>query len=243
MNTKILGHRGFKEQYPENTLVSFKAALDAGADGIELDVHYSKDKKLIVFHDFALEALTGTKGNIFDYSSDELRKLSIEKNGISDSLPTLEEVLKLVSSYNNPKLCVNVELKAGSALYPEIEKNVIDLCSNYLILDNYIFSSFDHEALARIKSMDATLKTGVLTQCALYKTWDYLKTLNADFYHPHYLTLMPDHLKSLLINQVKINTYTVNDPVIAKALIASNVHSIITDCVADMLALRKEVTS
>lgn len=242
MNTKILGHRGFKGKYPENTLMSFKAALDAGADGIELDIHYSKDKKIMVFHDFNLEALTGARGNIYDYHSDELRALKIGKNGLFDSLPSLEDVLKLVESYGNKNLCINVELKAGSALYPEIEKETIDLCAKYLAMDQYIFSSFDHESLATLKGIDPSLKTGVLTQCVLYKSWDYLKSLSADYYHPHYLTLMPDHLKALLMHQVKINTYTVNDPNLARSLFNAHIHSIITDNVSDMINLRKEVS-
>lgn len=246
MQTKIIGHRGFKSQYPENTLKSFEAALLAGADGLEFDVHYSKDGELVVYHDFNLEALTGTSGHIFDYSASELTKMTIEKNGIVDTLPLLEDVLALIDAFSkkNPErnLMINVELKAGSHLYPMIESKTTALCSKYLSMDQYIFSSFDHEALINFKKIDSALKTGVLTQSALYKTWDYMKTLEADFYHPHYMILLEPHLKQLLLNGVKINTYTVNDPLFAKSLFAANINALITDNVSQMIALKKEVS-
>ncbi|MHA1371607.1 MAG: glycerophosphodiester phosphodiesterase family protein, partial [Promethearchaeota archaeon] len=47
----IIGHRGFKSRYPENTMLSFQKAIETGADGIELDVHLSKDGKIVVMHD------------------------------------------------------------------------------------------------------------------------------------------------------------------------------------------------
>ena len=44
-------HRGFKGRYPENTLLAFKKAIEVGADGIEFDVHFSKDGELVIIHD------------------------------------------------------------------------------------------------------------------------------------------------------------------------------------------------
>lgn len=247
MNTKILGHRGFKSEYPENTLLSFDAALNAGVDGLEFDVHYSKDGELVVFHDFDLEALTGYKGRIFDYTAKDLTKMSINRHGKSDTLPTLESVLSLIEQFKRKSscgnLCINVELKAGSQLYPQIEKRTLELCTKYLSLDELIFSSFDHEALFTFKEIDEKIITGVLTQSALYNTWDYLKTLRADYYHPHYLTLLPTHLQKLLEHQVKINTYTVNDESVAKQLFDANISAIITDRVTTMLDLRKRCMS
>lgn len=242
MNTKILGHRGFKSEYPENTLSSFEAALSAGADGLEFDVHYSKDGELVVFHDFELEALTGHKGRIFDYTSKELTQMMINRHGKSDALPTLDAVLSLIENFgknHQRDLCINVELKAGSQLYPHIEKRTLDLCTKYLPLDAFIFSSFDHEALSTFKAIDASIATGVLTQSALYNTWDYLKTLDANYYHPHYLTLLPAHLQKLMAHNLKINTYTVNDEAVAKQLFDANINAIITDRVTTMLDLRK----
>ena len=60
--TKLLGHRGFSGNYPENTMLAFQKAIEAGADGVELDVQFSKDGKLVVIHDETLDRTTTGKG-------------------------------------------------------------------------------------------------------------------------------------------------------------------------------------
>ena len=67
-------HRGLfdnKSEAPENSLAAFRKAVEAGY-GIELDVQLSKDKKLVVFHDATLKRMCGEKGNVWDYTLDEL---------------------------------------------------------------------------------------------------------------------------------------------------------------------------
>ena len=59
--TKLFGHRGYSGKYPENTLLAFQKAIEAGADGIELDVQFSKDGKLVVIHDETLDRTTTGK--------------------------------------------------------------------------------------------------------------------------------------------------------------------------------------
>ena len=226
MKTLILGHRGYKANYPENTMLSFEKALDHAADGIELDVHLTKDGELVVFHDFDLERMTGLPGKIFDFTWKELSTIHCA----GQRIPHLKEVIDLVknrSTINKP-LLLNIELKAGYLLYPQIEEKTLALC-DYLSLEQVIISSFDHYALKRIKDLHLSMPTGVLTTAMLYQPWQYLKSLNADYYHPHYLTLMKEPLTEMLSNQVKINTYTVNDIETAKQLIKAGVNSIITD--------------
>ncbi len=68
-------HRGASHYYPENTMLSFKKALELGADYVELDVHLTKDEVPVVMHDSKLERTTNGKGNIRDYTIDELKQL------------------------------------------------------------------------------------------------------------------------------------------------------------------------
>ena len=49
--SKIFGHRGFSGKYPENTMLAFEKAVEIGCDGIELDVHLTKDNVLVIIHD------------------------------------------------------------------------------------------------------------------------------------------------------------------------------------------------
>ena len=72
---KNFAHRGFSGKYPENTMLAFKKALEAGADGIELDVQMTKDGQVVVIHDEKVDRTTNGTGLVRDYTLEELRKL------------------------------------------------------------------------------------------------------------------------------------------------------------------------
>ena len=245
MRTKIIAHRGFKSEYPENTLLAFRKALEIGAHGLELDVHYSKDGELVVFHDFDLQRMTKEKGYVYDFSWKELKEMTIHQDGHKDKIPLLEEVLILFSEFEReaplaePRI-LNVEFKAGSLFYAHIEEKVVNLCLKYLDKEQLIFSSFDHKALTRLKEIDSDVLTGALTTAVLVDPWLYLDRIHADFYHPHYFTLGGENLKQMQKHNLKINTYTLNDTRVAKQLIEHQIHAIITDCPDKLLALLDE---
>ena len=70
-----IAHRGFKGAYPENTMLAYEKAIEVGADGIEFDVHLTKDSELVIIHDETLERTTDGKGLIKDKTLQELKKL------------------------------------------------------------------------------------------------------------------------------------------------------------------------
>lgn len=72
-NIMIVGHRGVRNLYPENTMVSFRAALALKLDLIEFDVHFSKDRHLAVCHDKDIDRTTNGSGLIRDMSLAQLR--------------------------------------------------------------------------------------------------------------------------------------------------------------------------
>jgi glycerophosphoryl diester phosphodiesterase len=119
---EIYAHRGASAYAPENTMAAYKMAFDElNADGIEMDVHYSKDKELVVIHDFELSRTTNGTGFVFLKTLKELRQLSagvkFSKEYENEKIPTLREVLSLISEKNKK---INIELKAGSFFYPDI---------------------------------------------------------------------------------------------------------------------------
>ena len=102
--TKFFGHRGYSGKYPENTLLSFEKAIEAGVDGIELDVQFSKDGELVIIHDETLERTTTGKGWVKDHTLEELKSLDASasftgKYGIVQ-IPTLDAVFALVKNYD-----------------------------------------------------------------------------------------------------------------------------------------------
>lgn len=243
--TLILGHRGAKATHAENTLASFDHAISSGADGIELDVHLSKDGQIMVFHDFTLDRMCGIPGNISDFTLEELKQFKVRFKDQVQSIPTLDEVIALLlalESKQGKTLLLNVELKAGSALYPEIERKVLTLCQRLLTREQVVYSSFDHTVLQTIKNMDPLALIGVLTDCKMVEPWRYLKLLKAEFYHPAFQTLDTVSLRDLKSASVALNVYTVNDPDVARVLMEADCHSIITDYPEKMVDLRKKIT-
>ena len=95
--------------------------------------------------------------------------------------------------------------------------------------------------MKRIKEIDSTAITGILTASALVDPWDYIKKLNADYYHPNYQVLTPPMIKAFIDHDILLNPYTVNDPKIARRFIENNLHAIITDTPDVMVALSHEI--
>ena len=137
-------HRGASGDYPENTLLAFKEGIKAGANGLELDVHKTKDGKLVVIHDEDVERTFQARGLVKDLTLDELRALTCRKQLFKDSkeccVPTLEEVLELVKKH---PVTLNIELKTDVIPYNRIEEDVIRLIKAYQVQDQILISSFN----------------------------------------------------------------------------------------------------
>src|SRR5205807_1876945 len=93
------GHRGNADECPENTLTSFRSAIELGVDVIELDVHRSEDGGLAVIHDHLLDRTTDGSGLVRDYTMAELKRLDAgswkDPRFKGERIPSLDEVLAL----------------------------------------------------------------------------------------------------------------------------------------------------
>ncbi|KRU25235.1 glycerophosphodiester phosphodiesterase [Clostridium botulinum] len=228
--TKILAHRGASAYAPENTMAAFKKAIEMNADGIELDVHLSKDGYIVIIHDERVDRTTDGKGEVKDFSLDELRRLDagswFSDEYKDEKIPTLEELLKLIK---NTELYLNIEIKAGYRAYPNIEEKVIAMIEKYKMLDRVVISSFDHYSLVRVKEINSNIKTGMLYEAALYEPWEYARSIKVEALHPNYITLTKEFIDKAYINNFEVNPYTINDEANMKSLIKNKVTSIITN--------------
>ena len=107
----IIGHRGAAGLAPENTIASFRLAIELGCPMLELDVQriYSEDgtPRLVVFHDDKLDRTTNAKGLITDYSVEALEKVRCADDL---AIPMLEDVITLLAVH--PNVGLNIELKS-----------------------------------------------------------------------------------------------------------------------------------
>lgn len=105
---QIIGHRGARGIEPENTMRSYRKAIELKVDYIECDVHKTKDGKIVLIHDHTVDRTTNGKGLVSDFSFDEIRKLDAGKG---EKIPTLQELLDLARG----KVKLHIELKDETA--------------------------------------------------------------------------------------------------------------------------------
>ncbi|MFP4057682.1 MAG: glycerophosphodiester phosphodiesterase [Candidatus Brocadiia bacterium] len=108
---RVLGHRGWRQQYPENTLAGLAAALALGCDALEFDLHLSRDGHIVVIHDPTVERTTDGRGAVGEMTLAELRRLDagswFHPRFAGERVPTLDEVLDLAP----PEVLLYAEVK------------------------------------------------------------------------------------------------------------------------------------
>ncbi|MEW5736202.1 MAG: glycerophosphodiester phosphodiesterase family protein [Thermodesulfobacteriota bacterium] len=161
-----IAHRGFSERWPENTIPAFRAAADAGADMIELDVTFTADREIIVIHDDTIDRTTDGKGPVSDLPLSVIRSLDagswLGKEFSGTRVPTLAEVFSAMGS----RLPVNVEIKVGSSAEAtrSLAAATADLVRKRGLAQSVLFSSFSDDALAVVREALPDSCIGVLAR-------------------------------------------------------------------------------
>ena len=230
----IIGHRGFRAKYPENTLSGFKAAILSGVSMIELDVQLSSDGHLVVIHDDDVDRTTNGKGPVTSHTLAELKKLDagtwFDARFKNEPIPTLEEVLDIVGD----KSLINIEIKVKPNQRVEvlgnIEKITLALIRRKNIEKQVLVSSFNKKILESIRQTNPTVALGVLTEFG--EETDIItlcKSLNAVSWHPYYLALEPEKVALMHQHGIKVIPYTVNSREDIKQLSEMGADGVFTD--------------
>lgn len=226
--SKIFAHRGFSGKYPENTMLAFQKAVEIGVDGIELDVHLTKDNELVIIHDEDIKRTCDGEGLVKDMTLEQLRKFdaSATFKGVYGfcGIPTLREYFELVK---DTPIITNIELKTGVYEYPTIEKRVIDMVREFSLEEKIIFSSFNHFTVKRCEDLAPEIKRGFLTGDWLYDFGKYTKERNVQCCHPWHVTLSKENVEEMHSQGREINTWTVNEYEDIERLAAMGVDSLI----------------
>jgi glycerophosphoryl diester phosphodiesterase len=120
--TEIIGHRGASADAPENTVASEKLGYQQGADGGELDIHLTKDGKVVVIHDYDTKRVAGVDRKVVDQTFDEIRKLNAGAwgdwagKGFDEKIPTLDEILAIVPKGKK----IYIEIKVHNEILPAL---------------------------------------------------------------------------------------------------------------------------
>ena len=240
MTTMIQAHRGASADAPENTMEAFRLATDIAADGIELDVHLTKDGEVVVIHDETIDRTSNGSGRVSDMTLEELRRFDYS-NGMKGfkniHIPTLREVYELVAP---TKMFINVELKESGLPEPELVAQLAALEEEFHMKDRLLYSSFNHYSLLMLKERLPHAKTALLYTAGLAYPWRYAKEIaNAAALHPYKANLMiPDYVKSSHDLGLIVNVWTIDDPADMRWLLGLGVDGIITNKPAIAMAIR-----
>lgn len=172
-----IAHRGLynNKDIPENSIKAFKKAITHN-EIIELDIHLTKDNKIVVFHDDKLDRMTKEKGNIKDYTLEELSLLKLLNT--DSTIPSLEDVLRLVDG----KVPLLIELKDDKNKNYRLERELSKLLDNYngiFFIQSFKPSSLIYFRIFRNKYIRGLLisKRSIL----VYKSLKLFKMCKPDF--------------------------------------------------------------
>lgn len=161
MNTKyiVYAHRGASAYAPENTMSSFRKAIDLGANGIELDLQKTKDGKIVIFHDDIIDNKSNGTGKISDYTYNELLELDFgswfDEKYKREKIVLFEDFAK---EFLNKPLTFAIELKVL-----DIENETLEIINKYSKnIDNIYITSFLYKALENTRKLDKTIKLSYL---------------------------------------------------------------------------------
>lgn len=222
-------HRGSSVYAPENTKASVKLAWEQGADAVEIDIHLSKDKKLMVSHDGNTKRTSGKDYRIEDTMSDTLRLLDVgsfkgEKYK-NEKMPFLEEIIALLP----PSKRLYIELKCGVEGLPYLQK-VVKKSSKK---DQLAFICFDFDAIAAAKKMFPRNSCHLLmgNEENLKEKIKMAAQNKIDAIDMKYSVIDQDIVDYIHGLHMGINAWTVDDPNEAKRLMGLKLDGIETNCV------------
>jgi glycerophosphoryl diester phosphodiesterase len=232
----VYAHRGGAKLRPENTLLAFDHGLSLGADGLEFDVHLSRDGVVVVHHDAALDRTTNGRGPLAALTADELSRLdagyhSPEFRGASGGVPRLEEVLR-----RYPGIPLIIELKVNE---PDLAHRTIDALRAADAIDRAALGSFGTRVLRAARAYEPAIRTGSSreeTRLALYRSW-----IRCPVRRPRYReyqvpelagttrVVSPRFVRDAHDAGLLVNVWTVDDPGDMRRLLGWGVDGIISD--------------
>jgi len=244
-NFLIIAHRGASAYTTAHTLAAYEMAIQMGADYIEIDLHMTKDGKLVALHDSSV-ILNDVQQAVADVTFDEIQLHSpgqeLSKNPLSYAFPNFEDlrVVELSEILDRFGDTVNyyIEIKSPE-LYPRIEEELLlQLGERHLLnrddlIPKVIIQSFDADSLKEIHAMDPSIpltqlykfsKKAKLSKKALKELSKYASGVGVNVHAVNLDFIEAMHNKGLLVIP-----YTVNDEQTMRHLMILGVNGIFTD--------------
>ncbi len=232
----VIAHRGASKQAPQNTLASFRRALELGCDGFENDVHLTKDGHIVVCHNYDIDATSDGSGLIREMTFEQLRSYDFGayfgEGFRGEKIPELCEFLELCAGLKIIDIEVKPPLDGNLAI---VEKTLAEV-GRFGLLDRLIISSFSDEVLLEVKRLMPSVPTGLLYDPAsaiIEKVFDdpfgFAESLHCDALHPAIFYIDEDYIDEAHKRGMTVNVWTCNTATIVNALFDLGCDGMITD--------------
>ncbi|MFF2887064.1 glycerophosphodiester phosphodiesterase [Paenibacillus sp. NPDC057967] len=225
----VIAHRGASAEAPENSLAAFMLGVRQGCDMIELDVHLTKDKQVIVIHDHTLDRTTNGIGDIANLNYKDIKGFDCGKwfsdQYAGEYVPLLEEVLTKVPAH----VQFNVEVKAAET--PGMVGCLVDVLRKTDRIGSTVVSSFHYGCLIELKKQLPDLRIGLLyhEEIADCKTFEEESGVEVFSLHPHYPFVTASYMETANAASKAVYPWTVDGEADLRKLIDLGVAGIITN--------------
>ena len=228
--TLIYGHRGARGEAPENTLASFRRCLDAGVKRVELDLHLSSDRQLMVIHDPTLKRTTGLGGKVSQHSAAALMQLDARRNGPAwpepCPIPSLEQLFVSCPEFEHYQL----EVKSGSSGQSRIVLDAIAaLVKRFGLEERVVVTSSSRTLLKTARDEQYPLPTGLVEEYGLIDPLKSATRYGCDYLILNWKLCKPARVRKAQALGLHVSVWTVNDPQLMRRLADMGVDSLITD--------------
>jgi glycerophosphoryl diester phosphodiesterase len=235
---KVIAHRGASGHAPENTISAVKKAIELGANYVEIDVHQTKDKEVVVIHDATLDRTTNHIGQVNLYRLIDIEmfdagaKYSMDFKG--EKIPTLEQVINETKG----KAILLIEIKKGTVYYNGIEKNILKIIEKTKAHDWVEVQTFYDPVVKNWLALDTNIPVHKLMVGNVFPFYiDYMlnagsairKNRGAFGINPNLNWLGKKLLSKIREHEKSCYVWTVNDPKDIQKAINLKVDGIITN--------------
>jgi glycerophosphoryl diester phosphodiesterase len=227
----LIAHRGGSLEAPENTIASFRHAIELGMRYVELDVQMTRDGELVVIHDETVDRTTDGHGPVGNYTLEELRKLDagsqFDRKFAGEKIPTLREVLELCTAAG---VGVVVEIKSPGLYVGMVEKTVALIGEMWTRgAENIWCISFDHAAIRQVRALDPSIPLGYLYE---YFEQEFVRpddTVQA--YCPYFRTALAHPEQIVRAHELGkfVFVYTVDEEQDMRQVVAAGIDGMVSD--------------
>ena len=237
----ILGHRGASANAPDNTMAAFELAVEMGADGVETDIHLTKDGVPVIQHNYEIDRNSNGKGCVEEMTYDELLQYDFgswkgeEFKG--QRIVSLDECLAFAEKHMR---LINLELKQTVHVNSPIVEKSLELVKKYKMTDRVMFSSFDHALMQKVQLLCPEVLVGALYDemevkqnnigMILKDAPAYVSEMGFDFANPHVDYLCEEGIVEKFTQKgIGVSVWTVDKPYVAQQCVKRGVKCIITN--------------